>query len=89
MKKLTPEEILPDGDDFTDINGLKVRKGSIAAVLANIEILESHDSSKNEKQRAINIIKKLAPALNAIGLNKHVTWNNPEVRNILLSKNCI
>lgn len=36
-----PQDILPDGVDHTSFNGKSVRKGTIAALLANIAILEN------------------------------------------------
>lgn len=85
MTNIRPEDILPDGDDFTIINGVKARKGSIAAVLANIDSLESSNASEDDKKSAREAIQQLAPVLEAIGINKHVTWKNTEVQKILTS----
>jgi len=78
-----PEDILADGVDTTMINGRTVRKGSIAAFLANADILLSSDASESQKQEAINMMETLAPAVIAIGLRKHVTFKNPQVEQIL------
>lgn len=83
-KSVKPEDILPDGIDNAVINGKNVRKGTIAAFLANTDILENLNSSEQEKQEAINTMKELAPAVIAIGLHKHVIFKNSQAEQILL-----
>jgi len=83
LRGVTPQDILPDNLDSKDINGVNVRKGSIAAVLANIDILESSTTSSSEKQLALNTIKELAPAMVALGLAHKVTWKNSQVEAII------
>lgn len=82
-----PEDILPDGVDSASINGTLVRKGSIAAFLANTDILQNPNSSEQQKQEAINTMHELADAVIAIGLHKHVTFKNPQVEQILVDAN--
>jgi hypothetical protein len=79
-----PEDILPNGIDSTAINGKIVRKGSVAAFLANIDILENLTASAQQKQEAINTMKELVPALVAIGLHKHATFKNSQAEQILV-----
>lgn len=43
---IRPENILPDGVDSTFINGKMVRKGTIAAFLANLELLEKKNATE-------------------------------------------
>ncbi|KTD58144.1 hypothetical protein [Legionella shakespearei] len=79
-----PEDILPDGDDTTTIQGKLVRKGSVAAFLANINIFESLDSSEPQKQAALEMIKTLAPTVIAVGLHQHVVFKNTQIEQILI-----
>ncbi len=79
-----PEDILADGVDSTVINGITVRKGTIAAFLANIELLEKKNSTEVQKQEAINMIKALAQTVVSTGLHKHVTFKNIEIEQILV-----
>lgn len=79
-----PEDVLPDGVDSTVINGKTVRKGTIAAFLANADILENPTADGKQKQEALNIMKELAPAVVAIGLHKHVIFKNPEAEQLLV-----
>jgi hypothetical protein len=49
-KKITPEEIIPDSDNHAyTSDGRKVRKGTVAAAIACIEVIESTDSDNDEK----------------------------------------
>jgi len=78
-----PEDILPDGEDKAQMQGRTVRKGSIAAVVANANVLESNETTQEQKQEALDIIKELAPTLVAVGLHDHVVWTNPEIEKII------
>lgn len=82
---LRPEDILPNGVDNTTINGKTIRKGTIAAFLANIDCLENANASGQQRQEAINIMKELAPAVVSIGLHKHVVFKNNQVEQILVA----
>ena len=82
MNAIQPEDILPDGNDTAEINGLVVRKGTVAATLANIEVIEDSASDHATKTEALNIIKILTPSLKAIGLLKHMQFRNPEIERL-------
>lgn len=80
---IRPEDILPDGVDAATLNGSTVRKGTVAAFLANIEIIENCSNNETVKQAALNMLKELAPAVLKIGLDKHVIFKNKIVQQIL------
>lgn len=84
-----PEDILPDGVDSTFINGKMVRKGTIAAFLANVDLLEKENATEQQRREAINIMKELAPAVISIGLHKHVVFKNNQVEQILVNTEII
>ncbi|VVC75428.1 hypothetical protein AQUSIP_07180 [Aquicella siphonis] len=84
MNPVLPEDVLPDGVDTTAINGKIVRKGTIAAFLANADILENPAATQQQKQQAINTMQELAPAVITIGLHKHVVFRNAQVEQILV-----
>ncbi len=44
-----PAEFLPDGVDNTIINGQMVRKGTIAAFSANVDLLEKENTPEQER----------------------------------------
>ena len=82
---IRPEDILPNGDDVATINGKVVRKGTVAAFLANLAVLENVESSEAQKNAAMGEMEKLAPDVVAIGLSKYVTFKN-EFAEMLLKK---
>lgn len=78
-----PDDILADGENYTELNGLKVRKGSIAAFLKNIDLFEAPHGSQAQKDAALGAMKDLAPAIVAAGLHKHATFKNKVIEEIL------
>lgn len=81
--QIKPEDILPKDIDAIEINNMVVRKGTVAAALANAKILASNTPSQIEKTKALKLIKELAPALVAMETHRHFTWNNPEIQKII------
>lgn len=83
-KPVTPQDILADGVDKTIIGGKEVRKGTVAAFLANIDIFESAHSSQEERDAALDALRTLAPDVKTIGLPRYVTFKNPLVEQLFL-----
>lgn len=63
-----PEDILPDGRNVVEANGIRVRKGSVGAFLANVRILADRDAASGARELARAQLVELVPALAAIGL---------------------
>ncbi|MEM7123015.1 MAG: nuclear transport factor 2 family protein [Pseudomonadota bacterium] len=80
-KGVKPEDVLPDGDDFATIKGVRVRKGSIAASMRNMAMLES--GSADEKAAAMQAIKDLAPGLAALDVHRFFQCRIPKIEAIL------
>jgi hypothetical protein len=78
-----PEDILSDTENTTNINGLTIRKGTIAAFLKNIEILENSETTEQQKANVIYAMKELAPGVVAAGLCKHAVFKNQTVQDLL------
>lgn len=77
-----PENLIPDSANYFEKNGVNIRKGTMAAAVTNIEIIESANSSLLEKHEAIENLKLLAPQLNISGINKHFISRNPKIQAI-------
>lgn len=77
---IKPEDILPDNQNHAEIDGIIVRKGSIAAAMANVGIIESLHSTEKEKNEALEVLKALIPGLKKLGLTKFLTWKNHEIQ---------
>jgi len=82
---IKPDDILSDGENFAELNGVIVRKGSIAAFLKNIDLFENVNSNAAQKAEALEMIKELAPAIVVAGLHKHATFKNKIIEDILCS----
>jgi hypothetical protein len=80
---IKPDDILADHQDFVTLNGVTIRKGSIAAFLKNIDLLENPQSSQEEKLGALHMLKLLAPGIIASNLYKHALFKNETVQKIL------
>jgi hypothetical protein len=83
MSSVKPEDILPDGEDFVEIQNQKLRKGTVAAILANANILEDLGTTEDEKEQALKAIRSLVPALIALQMHQHVIWKNPLIQTII------
>lgn len=83
-KSIRPEDILPDGVDHTLLNGQQVRKGSVAAFLANIDIIESPTTTADQKNAAWQTMHELVPTLIAVGIHKHLKFRNEAIEKLFL-----
>lgn len=77
---IKPEDILSDSDNYGVVKGVTIRKGTIAALFANVVILENKQSSVSEKEDAKEAIQKLLPALVALGISDHIIFKNKEIQ---------
>jgi hypothetical protein len=82
-KSIKPEDILSDDESVKIISGVRVRKGTLGAVLANAQILSTATSTDSEKETALSVIRELAPALVVLGVYEHIQWKNPEIQKIV------
>ncbi len=62
------EDILPDNETFVKKDGALLRKGSVAAFIANAKILLDSQSSLEECAIAEKDLIDLIPTLKAVGL---------------------
>lgn len=77
------EQILPDHVDQVDINGTTVRKGTVAAFLANARIWSDEGASEEARAYAEADIVEGLPALRAIGLFEVLEIRDVSLRNWL------
>ncbi len=82
-KPIKPETVLSDAEDKVLLNGITGRKGSVAAFLQNIDIIEQPNITSQERSDVIKVMEELAPVLVAVGLHKHAVFKNPEVQKML------
>jgi hypothetical protein len=80
---IRPEDVLADGVEATTIGGLDVRKGTVAAFVANakkLALLAPDDVGREPLERQI---RALAPALRAVGLLDVFAPRSPDIAAIL------
>jgi hypothetical protein len=63
---MRPEDLFPSDVDSVEVDGIMVRKGSIAAFIHNALALDLLDPENEEYERAAAEIRSLAPALEAV-----------------------
>jgi hypothetical protein len=76
---IRPEDILPDGQDRAVIGSTSVRKGSVAAFLANARLLEEAEPGSAGEAAITAQLQALAEPLNAIGLFDVFAIRSPRV----------
>lgn len=78
---MRPEDILPDAVNEAQLEGARVRKGSVAAFLANTRVLvdESAVVDLAARAEAEAHIAELVPALLALGLFDVLAIRDPRV----------
>ena len=81
-KFIKPSDVLADAQNETTLNNIKVRKGTIAALIQNIKVLESNQLDDNQKNNLLDGISSLIPAVIASGLNDCVSWKNPLIQDL-------
>jgi hypothetical protein len=74
------QDIIPDGQDFTVIDGHTVRKGSVGAFLANVRVLEDANVPADARRIARDDLLSLVPTLDALGLFDVFELRSPALR---------
>ena len=63
-----PEDVLPENQNSAEINGAVVRKGTVAAFLANVVTLSALPPDSPDREPIIEQLRRSAQALRQIGL---------------------
>ena len=77
---IDPEDIIANGIDTIEYDGVVIRKGTMGAVLANIDLLNT--GSAQAESDALAKIRELAPGLIKTGIQQHVVWKSTAVQAI-------
>lgn len=80
-----PEDILPAGAEHAAIGGVEVRKGSVAAFVANAKNLATLEPGTPEHGAVVAQLQALAPLLAAVGVLDIFEPRSPELRRIIAS----
>jgi aminoglycoside/choline kinase family phosphotransferase len=74
------EQLLPDGINEVELNGVTVRKGTVGAFLANARVLGTPDASQAAREAARADIAAALPALRVLGLFEVLEIRDPALR---------
>lgn len=77
---MRPEDVLPDSANTATFHGVNIRKGSVAAFLANAKLLRDPAATEAECAVARSDIESLLPALRALGLFDILEIKDPSLR---------
>lgn len=75
-----PSDILADDENYTTVKGFKLRKGTVAAVLKNIDVTADPESTQEAKDAAYAAIEEASTALVLLGLWQHLTFKDPKIQ---------
>lgn len=79
-KPVKPEDVLPDGREYADFDGMSVRKGSVAAFIGNVHALAEVEPSSPRWREIVAQLRELKPALEGIGVLEVFELRDPELR---------
>ncbi|MCW0206566.1 hypothetical protein WHX56_21530 [Achromobacter veterisilvae] len=74
------QDVLPDGRDQGDFNGVAVRKGTVGAFLANARVCADPRAPAQAVAEARRDIREALPALRALGLFEVLEVRDPALR---------
>ena len=80
---IRPDDVLADGVEATTFDGIDVRKGTVAAFVANARKLEQLEPGDAGRDPIVGQLRELAPALRAVGLLEVFAPRSPDVAAIL------
>jgi len=75
-----PEDVLADGVDHADIDGVAARKGTVAAFLRNARRWAEPDVAPPERALLTGAIAEAVPALRVLGLFEVFEVRDPALR---------
>jgi hypothetical protein len=78
-----PEDVLPDGVEYGVFENVPVRKGTIAAFIANVRALDGLEPGTNGYDAVAEQLREAVPALTAVGLFEIFEVRSPELRRVL------
>ncbi|MDI9933304.1 hypothetical protein QM588_23055 [Rhodococcus sp. IEGM 1354] len=78
-----PEDVLPDGAERATFDGHPIRKGTVAAFIANAQALRDVEPGTAAHDELIATLKELAPQLAAIGVFEVFEPRDPQIAHLV------
>jgi hypothetical protein len=76
-------DIVEDGADYAEFDGVKVRKGSLGAFVANAKAFQSLSVNDPERDVILAHMRELLPAVATVGAFEVFRLRSPELREAL------
>lgn len=74
-----PEHLMPDDQNFAELNGLTIRKGTMGAFLANLRILSGMPGDAPGREAILEQLRQGIPTMRENGLFELFTFRSPEL----------
>ena len=82
-KPVKPQDVLADGQECAEFDGVSVRKGSVAAFIGNVRALAEAEPSTPQWDEIVSQLRELKPALGRIGVLDVFEIRDPELRELV------
>jgi hypothetical protein len=78
-----PEHLLADDQNFTELNGVTIRKGTAGAFFANLKVLSAMPIDAPGRAEIIEQLKQGLPTMRENGLFEMFEFRSPELAEVL------
>ena len=78
-----PEHLLADDENFTELNGVTIRKGTIGAFFANLKVLSTMPIEGPGRDAIIEQLKQGVPTMRENGLFEMFRFRSPELAEVI------
>jgi len=83
VSPMRPEELLPDDTNETERGGVVIRKGTVGAFLASVQVWRDPAASANARATAEADMVSVLPAMQALGLFEVFELRDPVLRELV------
>jgi hypothetical protein len=84
-RALTPEDLLADGAEGTEIGGIYVRKGTVASFIQNVKALQNLAAGSADFDAVVDQLRAVQPALEALEIFDVFEVRDPRIVELLAS----
>ena len=76
---ILPEHLLPDDQNFADLNGITIRKATAGAWFANLRALKTMSIDTPGREAIVEQLRQGIPTMRELGLFEMFTFRSPEL----------
>ncbi|WP_421846350.1 hypothetical protein [Marinomonas sp.] len=79
---IKPEDILPEDVNQANLEGIHIRKGTVAAFLLNAKLWQDPTTTEEEKAKLFEAIKETLPSLRVLGMFEVFQFQNKTLQTL-------